>query len=66
MMHEVADRLRTISDSLDRELRSILTPRQRARLDSLRSQATIMVKRKSGTGATRIDTIVRPADSTKR
>ncbi|HJR63638.1 MAG TPA: hypothetical protein VJ803_08030 [Gemmatimonadaceae bacterium] len=63
-MHEVAGRLRAISDSLDRELRSILTAEQRARLDSLRSRATMMVKRKSSTGTTRVDTIVRPADGT--
>jgi hypothetical protein len=63
-MREVADRLGAISDSLDRELRSILTDEQQARLDSLRSQATIMLKRKSTTGATRVDTIVRPGDTT--
>lgn len=46
MMLELADRLHAVSDSLDAELRAILTPQQRARLDSLRSDRTIMFKRK--------------------
>ena len=58
-MLDVADRLRAISDSVDAELRKILTPPQRARLDSLRSGRKIMLKRKviGAGGTTVVDTV---------
>ena len=64
MMLELSDRLRAIADSVDAELRSILTPEQRARLDSLRPEPKLMLKRKvvSPDGGTITDTLVpRPA-----
>lgn len=67
MMGEVTERLRSISDSLDRELRTILTPAQRQRLDSLRSGRLIMIKRKTGPhGTTRVDTVFPGRDSSER
>jgi hypothetical protein len=57
-MLEVADRLRAISDSVDSELRAILTPPQRLRLDSLRVNRRLMLKRKMVTPAgTKVDTV---------
>lgn len=55
-MLEVAERLRSVADSVDAELRGILTVPQRARLDSLRRQPTFMIKRKSPRGTT-VDTV---------
>ncbi len=46
MLLELGDRLRMVSDSLDAELRTILTPAQRIRLDSLASGRKVMLKRK--------------------
>ena len=68
MMLDVADRLRGVSDSLDAELRAILTPRQRARLDSLRGEPKIILRRKTvgADGATVIDTVLSRRDSTRR
>jgi len=57
-MLEIADRLRVISDSIDAELRAILTPTQRLRLDSLRSNRKLMLKRKVVTpSGTKVDTV---------
>jgi Spy/CpxP family protein refolding chaperone len=56
-MLEVAERLRAVSDSVDAELRAILTPQQRARLDSLRREPVFMIKRKVPGSATTIDTV---------
>jgi Spy/CpxP family protein refolding chaperone len=57
VMREVADRLRAVADSVDVELRAILTPEQSARLDSLRRQPTILLKRKTPGSATTVDTV---------
>ncbi|MEX2153073.1 MAG: hypothetical protein WD825_07015 [Gemmatimonadaceae bacterium] len=59
LMIELADRLRAVSDSVDSELRAILTPGQRLRLDSLRTGgSTMMLKRKVvGPGGTSVDTV---------
>ena len=67
-MRDVALRLRGVSDSLDAELRAILTPRQRARLDSLRGERTIMLKRKTvGVGGTTVvDTVFTSRDTARR
>ena len=57
-MMDVADRLRAISDSIDAELRAILTPTQRLRLDSLRVNRRLLLKRKMVTpGGTKVDTL---------
>jgi Spy/CpxP family protein refolding chaperone len=56
-MRDVAERLQNVSDSLDAELRAILTPPQRARLDSLRRQPLFMLKRKTSGSATTVDTL---------
>jgi Spy/CpxP family protein refolding chaperone len=63
-MRDVAERLQNVSDSLDAELRAILTPPQRARLDSLRRQPLFMLKRKAPGNATTVDTLFpTPRDS---
>jgi len=46
-----------VADSVDAELRAILTPTQRARLDSLRRQPVFMLKRKTRGTGTKIDTV---------
>jgi hypothetical protein len=68
MMLDVADRLRGLSDSVDAELRAILTPQQRARLDSLRGERKLMLKRKTigAGGATVVDTVFSQRDSVRR
>jgi hypothetical protein len=59
-MFEVAGRLHAISDSVDRELRLILTPPQRSRLDSLRRRPIFLLKRTSANGNTSVDTVYPP------
>jgi Spy/CpxP family protein refolding chaperone len=68
MMLDVADRLRGLSDSVDAELRAILTPQQRVRLDSLRGERKLMLKRKTigAGGATVVDTVFSQRDSVRR
>jgi hypothetical protein len=56
-MFEVAGRLQAISDSVDRELRAILTPSQRSRLDSLRRGPIFLLKRVKANGNTSVDTV---------
>lgn len=59
IMLETAERLRAVADSLDTELRTVLNPQQRARLDSMRSDARFLLKRKVRTaGGTRVDTLL--------
>jgi hypothetical protein len=62
LMMEMADRLRAVSDSVDAELRQILTAPQRSRLDSLRANGPqFMLKRKVVTpGGTTVDSVVMP------
>ena len=62
-MLEIASRLRSISDSVDTELRAILTPAQRLKLDSLRKPPTLILRRQDPSGTTTIDTI---SSATKR
>src|SRR5258705_4463820 len=68
MMLDVADRLRGLSDSVDLELRGILTSQQRARLDSLRGERKLLLKRKTmgAGGATVVDTVFSQRDSIRR
>jgi hypothetical protein len=59
IMLEVAERLRSVADSVDAELRAVLTPEQRLRLDSLRRDSRLMLKRKVVTPrGTRVDTLL--------
>ena len=60
MMLDVADRLRGLSDSVDAQ--------QRARLDSLRGERKLMLKRKTigAGGATVVDTVFSQRDSALR
>jgi hypothetical protein len=59
-MAEMVPRLGAIADSLDVELRQILTPAQRARLDSLGGHGLLVLKRKrSGPGGLKVDTLLR-------
>jgi hypothetical protein len=65
-MREVAERLRLVSDSVDAELRAILTTDQRARLDSLKRAPMFMIKRKTP-GSTTVDTVFpRGRDAVRR
>jgi Spy/CpxP family protein refolding chaperone len=66
-MRDIAERLQSVSDSVDAELRAILTVEQRARLDSLRRQPVFMLKRKTSGSATTVDTLFpTPRDSVSR
>ncbi len=55
---ELSERLRSVADSVDRELRSILTPPQQLRLDSMRTEPRFMLKLKSGQDGGRVDTLL--------
>jgi hypothetical protein len=62
IMREVGERLRAVADTVDRELRALLTVEQRARLDSMRTGPHLVLKRKeAGSGETRVDTLLPPA-----
>lgn len=58
-MRAAAERLRMVADSVDAELRAILTPEQRSRLDGLRREPLFMIKRKTPGGGTTVDTVRR-------
>ena len=69
LMLEMAERLKAVAESIDVELRQILTPAQRTRLDSLRThEPRLIFKRKVVTpGGTTVDTVITlPRDSAKR
>jgi hypothetical protein len=67
IMIEVAERLRAVADSVDAELRAILTPEQRVRLDSLRRGSRMLLKRRVVTpGGTRVDTLFDTSVATPR
>ena len=59
IMLEVGERLRAVADSVDAELRSVLTPDQRIRLDSMRSRSRMLMRRKvvRPGGGTTVDTL---------
>ena len=59
-MMDLAARLRSISDSVDSELRVILTPAQRLKLDSLRHPPTFILKHQDSSGASKVDTLLVP------
>ena len=58
IMLELAQRLGSVADSVDGQLRAILTPAQRQRLDALRKKPIFMLKRNSVNGET-VDTVFR-------
>jgi hypothetical protein len=58
-MRAAADRLRAVADSVDAELRAILTPEQHSRLDRLRREPVFMIKRNTPGGGTTVDTVRR-------
>jgi Spy/CpxP family protein refolding chaperone len=59
IMLDVLERLRAVADSVDAELRTILTPEQRLRLDSLKRDHRLVLKRKIVTpGGTQVDTLI--------
>ena len=67
VMIELGERLRQVADSVDAELRAVLTPEQRAVLDSLRSDSRLLLKRKTLTpGGVRVDTILDTSQTRKR
>ncbi|HEY9383331.1 MAG TPA: hypothetical protein VIP80_07425 [Gemmatimonadales bacterium] len=57
IMGETVPRLRAIADSLDAELRQILTPAQRARLDSLGGFRMLLKRKATGAGEEKVDTL---------
>ena len=64
VMLELGERLQRVADSVDLELRAILTPEQRLRLDSLRSDSRLLLKQKVITpGGIRVDTLL---DTTRK
>jgi hypothetical protein len=59
IMLELGERLKSVADSVDAELRAILTPAQRLVLDSLRRDSRLLLKRKVMTpGGQRVDTLL--------
>jgi hypothetical protein len=58
-MRELVPRLAAIADSVNAELAQVLTPAQRAKLDSLTGDRQFLLKRKTPDGASRVDTIFR-------
>lgn len=65
VLREAAEQLRFVADSVDAELRKILTPAQQAKLDSLRREPVFVIKRKAAGGRTTVDTLRRAGpDST--
>ncbi len=62
VLRQVAEQLRSVADSVDGELRKLLTPAQRARLDSLRRGPVFVLKRKTARG-TVVDTLRAAPDS---
>ena len=59
ILRDVAEQLQQVADSVDAELRELLSPTQRAKLDSLRRGPLFVIKRKSS-GGTTVDTVARP------
>jgi hypothetical protein len=64
IMLELGERLHSVADSIDVELRAILTAEQRRRLESLRGDSRLLLKRKTSTPeGIRVDTVL---DTTTR
>ena len=57
VMLELAGRMLTVSDSIDSELRTILTPEQRAKLSALRRRPVFVLKRRAPSGEVLVDTV---------
>jgi len=59
VMLELGERLARVADSVDAELRTVLTPEQRVMLDSLRRDSRLLLKRKVMTpDGPRVDTLL--------
>jgi hypothetical protein len=59
VMLELGSRLRAVADSVDTELRAILTAEQRLRLDSLKRDSRLLLRRKViGPDGVRTDTVI--------
>jgi len=59
VMLELGERLARVADSVDAELRTVLTPEQRVMLDSLRRDSRLLLKRKVMTpDGARVDTLL--------
>lgn len=64
---ELGERLQRVADSVDAELRAILTAEQRLRLDSLRREPRLMLKRKTMTpDGERVDTLLDTGSTMRR
>jgi hypothetical protein len=60
MMREMAPRVAAIADSVQADIRRLLTPAQAAKLDSLSGNRLLILKRKASKGAGgRVDTVYR-------
>jgi len=57
VMIEFAGRLASVADSVDAQLRAILTPQQRRRLDGLRRKPVFLLKHRSKAGSETVDTL---------
>ena len=57
LMLEMARRMSSVADSVDRQLRAILTAQQRQRLDELQRKPLFLLKRRSSGGAEIVDTV---------
>jgi hypothetical protein len=56
---DFTERLRVVADSVDAELRGLLSAEQRAKLDAMRSDRRIIMKRKvAGSEGARVDTVL--------
>lgn len=64
---ELGERLRLIADSVDAELRAVLTPDQQRRLDSMHAEPRFLLKRKTVTprGQT-VDTLLDTGSTPRR
>jgi hypothetical protein len=57
IMLELAGRLNGVADSVDAQLRAILTPQQQTRLEELRRKPVLLLKRRSKEGTEVVDTL---------
>lgn len=57
LMVDLARRMSTVADSVDLQLRAVLTPQQRRRLDELRRKPVFLLRRRSKGGAEIVDTV---------
>ena len=65
LMIELAGRMTNVADSVDAQLRTLLTPAQRTRLDALRRKPIFLLKRRSDLGTAVVDTVHPAAPAAK-